>query len=177
MENATESAKRPRTRRCRSALSVCQDCENRLTDENWTPSMQKYKRYVCGPCWTIRQRKYAAADPLRNEKQRMQRKNRMANWTEAQHLEHSRKRYNNWLIRKYGIGLKEYEQLLESQLMGCAVCATKEPGGRGGFHLDHCHGTKKIRGLLCSNCNLMIGLAKDRPEILKAAADYLERAY
>lgn len=41
--------------------------------------------------------------------------------------------------------------------------------------VDHCHTTGKVRGILCSNCNAILGLALDRPEILKRAADYLER--
>ena len=40
--------------------------------------------------------------------------------------------------------------------------------------VDHCHKTGKIRGLLCSTCNLMIGNAYDNPEILRSGANYLE---
>jgi hypothetical protein len=40
--------------------------------------------------------------------------------------------------------------------------------------VDHCHQTDRVRGLLCSKCNLLIGLAKEDPTILKTAASYLE---
>ncbi|GGN35817.1 hypothetical protein FHR83_006243 [Actinoplanes campanulatus] len=40
--------------------------------------------------------------------------------------------------------------------------------------VDHCHLSGRVRGLVCNNCNGMIGLARDRPEILRAGADYLQ---
>lgn len=41
--------------------------------------------------------------------------------------------------------------------------------------IDHCHTTGKIRGLLCTNCNNMLGKAKDNVEVLKKAISYLEQ--
>jgi hypothetical protein len=43
------------------------------------------------------------------------------------------------------------------------------------MHVDHDHGTGAIRGLLCSSCNQALGQMKERPELLRAAAEYLER--
>jgi hypothetical protein len=40
---------------------------------------------------------------------------------------------------------------------------------------DHCHKTLRFRGLLCSRCNLTLGHSRDRPEVLRSLADYLER--
>lgn len=42
--------------------------------------------------------------------------------------------------------------------------------------LDHNHETGEIRGFLCMNCNTLLGKARDRPEILRRAIAYLERA-
>ena len=77
------------------------------------------------------------------------------------------------LKRKFGIGLNEYNLLLESQDYGCAICGTKKAGGRGNFHLDHCHETGRIRGLLCHPCNTALGSFKDDPNRLFCAIDYL----
>lgn len=75
----------------------------------------------------------------------------------------------------YGITKDEYEAMLAGQDGRCAICRTTEPKGKGGWHVDHCHDSGKIRGLLCHFCNFVLGNAKDNPEILRAAADYLER--
>ena len=90
----------------------------------------------------------------------------------------SKKRYrNNWLMRRYGIDTNEYNQLLESQNYTCAICGSTETGGNGKKHfsVDHCHTTKKVRGLLCKSCNIMLGEAKDNTRILSKAIEYLGR--
>lgn len=76
----------------------------------------------------------------------------------------------NWLKRKYGMLEKDYQVLLEKQGGACAVCKVI-PKQR--LFVDHCHETKKVRGLLCSACNLGIGIFKNSPERLQAAAWYL----
>jgi hypothetical protein len=40
--------------------------------------------------------------------------------------------------------------------------------------VDHCHDTENVRGFLCSRCNKALGFMRDRPDLLRAAADYLE---
>lgn len=58
----------------------------------------------------------------------------------------------------------------------CEICLTTEPGGKGqAFHIDHDHRSGVIRGVLCNNCNLMIGHAQDDPSRLRAAANYIRR--
>lgn len=44
----------------------------------------------------------------------------------------------------------------------------------GTLHLDHCHETNDIRGLLCGNCNTGIGQMKDDVDKLQKAIDYLK---
>lgn len=76
----------------------------------------------------------------------------------------------------YGITLEEYENLFESQGRKCAICGSPSSGGPGrNFHVDHDHKTGKVRGLLCCNCNFVVGHSLDNPEILMRAADYLNR--
>ncbi len=74
--------------------------------------------------------------------------------------------------RKYGMSKPSYLRMLKAQGGCCAICGG-EPGGRYNiFNVDHDHNTGEIRGLLCNNCNLLIGLAKDNPDILQCAAVY-----
>ena len=54
----------------------------------------------------------------------------------------------------------------------CKICE-KEFQSKWDTVVDHCHTTNKVRGLLCRNCNLGIGLLKDNPEFLKRAILHL----
>lgn len=79
-------------------------------------------------------------------------------------------------LKAYGLTVEEYEALLKKQDGKCAntACRTSEPGGTGRFAVDHDHKTGKVRGLLCSGCNTMLGLGRDDPAILRGGAEYLE---
>jgi ribosomal protein L25 (general stress protein Ctc) len=79
----------------------------------------------------------------------------------------------NW--RKYDRKLltaDEYTEMHKAQGGVCAIC-----GGRGKSEvllcIDHDHVTGKVRGLLCRNCNVMLGMAGDNPSILLLGALYL----
>jgi hypothetical protein len=76
---------------------------------------------------------------------------------------------------KYGVTEEQVEKLFAEQGNVCAVCKTDKPGGRGSWHLDHDHVTKRVRGLLCINCNALLGHAKDCLDNLRAAIKYLEK--
>lgn len=79
-------------------------------------------------------------------------------------------------LHRYGITPDDYDCMLVEQNDRCAICRSDDPGhGRRNFSVDHDHRTGVVRALLCQRCNLMIGYADDRPETLRAAADYLDR--
>lgn len=63
-----------------------------------------------------------------------------------------------------------YETMLAAQEGKCSICDEPE-----GLFIDHCHKSGRVRALLCIRCNHGLGQFKDRPEILRKAADYLER--
>lgn len=85
-------------------------------------------------------------------------------------------RRNSVLKKNYGITLADYNKMLGSQSGRCAICGTCDPKGRGAFHVDHCHKTTKVRGLLCSSCNTALGHFKDDPQTLERAVKYLRAA-
>lgn len=72
----------------------------------------------------------------------------------------------------YGLTIAQFDELLLSQGSKCAICAVPQVETTT-FHVDHCHSTGRNRGLLCSNCNHLLGKAKDSPAILQKAIDYL----
>jgi hypothetical protein len=78
--------------------------------------------------------------------------------------------------RRYGIGLKEYDAILEAQGGGCAICKTKQGDDYYRLAVDHCHDTMKVRGILCSACNRAIGGFKENLGLIEEAARYLRRA-
>ncbi|MFD8594570.1 endonuclease VII domain-containing protein [Kitasatospora sp. NPDC059646] len=73
----------------------------------------------------------------------------------------------------YGLTAEEYQRLFEAQGGACAICQETR---RTNLAVDHCHKTQALRGLLCQRCNgqLLARGARDRPEVLRRAADYLE---
>lgn len=82
---------------------------------------------------------------------------------------------NNSLIKLYGITSTEYEALLSSQDGKCAICKMGQCITGRKLSVDHDHDTKKVRGILCANCNRGLGNFKDQLDILIAAAEYLKK--
>ncbi len=76
----------------------------------------------------------------------------------------------------YGVTPERMAEMLTEQDGRCAICRTDSPGGKGDWHVDHCHATNRVRGLLCHRCNLGLGMFRDSAEFLTAAIDYLGRA-
>ena len=169
----TVSYTRPRSRRCKSELAVCIDCKITLNNQNWVPSMQKNRRYCCKDCWRTRQTRYAKSNPKTNEIKNKYRKALVSSWSDERKIIEGKRKYNSWLIKRYGITLKDYEALLEKQGNKCAICETTNPRGRGKFNVDHCHASGVVRSLLCVMCNMMIGMANDCPDVLRKAASYV----
>ena len=73
----------------------------------------------------------------------------------------------------YGLSVAVREFMLEMQTHRCAICE-KPFKGKVRPCTDHCHNSGKVRAFLCSNCNTGLGMYKDRPELLRRAAEYLE---
>lgn len=129
-----------------SYMKTCIRCRENKRLENFAthPTAKDGRRNQCNPC---RYKMALERDPNYRNKQK------------------------GWNLGRYGITVSEYDQMLKEQNNLCKICKQdfiKTP------HVDHCHETKKIRGLLCSNCNTMLGLAKDSPQILERAIRYLE---
>lgn len=74
---------------------------------------------------------------------------------------------------QYDISLEQYDEMLKAQGGCCAVCGNNTPDGKGRFVVDHCHETGRVRGLLCTKCNVMLGMAKDSVSTLMSAVNYL----
>ncbi|MEU1274938.1 endonuclease VII domain-containing protein [Streptomyces sp. NPDC005799] len=73
------------------------------------------------------------------------------------------------LKRQYGITEAERDALVASQGGVCCICLAAVPE-----HVDHCHKTGRVRGVLCFSCNAALGQFKDRPDAIRRAAAYVE---
>ena len=79
---------------------------------------------------------------------------------------------------KYGIGAAEVDAMLVAQKGLCLICKKDIVGrtkARAKACVDHCHATKKVRGLLCFRCNSSLGAFNDDPELVDRAAAYLRK--
>ena len=81
------------------------------------------------------------------------------------------------LKKHYNLTECEYDAILRIQDYKCACCKTSEPGGRGRWHVDHCHDSGLVRGLLCHHCNVGIGHLGDNLNGLIQAVEYLRKHY
>jgi hypothetical protein len=82
--------------------------------------------------------------------------------------------------RTYGLDLDQLREMFEAQGGLCPVCLRElrpwSALGPGSNHVDHCHATGKVRGLLCPRCNRLLGCARDETDTLTRAISYLQRS-
>lgn len=75
--------------------------------------------------------------------------------------------------RKFGITLDDYDKMFDIQEGKCSICTKHQSELKKLLHVDHNHETGKIRGLLCGDCNLALGMFKDNETLLTNAIKYL----
>lgn len=85
---------------------------------------------------------------------------------------------NSKMLKSYGITYNDYKDMYAEQNGECAICKshyTLEGYKSEKLHVDHCHSTGKVRGLLCHKCNTALGLLKDNTQNLLNAIDYIKQ--
>ena len=78
------------------------------------------------------------------------------------------------LKQKYNLTIKQWEAIFTSQGRRCAACGSSDPKGKVGWHTDHDHVTNNVRGILCHNCNVTLGLVHDSVAHLNSLVNYLQ---
>jgi hypothetical protein len=84
------------------------------------------------------------------------------------------KKRNRDLMAQYCITLEQYDAMFKAQDGRCATCNV-DISGKQCAHVDHCHTTERVRGILCPNCNRALGMVGDNPAILQALIEYLQK--
>jgi hypothetical protein len=85
--------------------------------------------------------------------------------------EEKKKRAEKDLAKRYGITSEQLQRMIASVGGVCEIC--QKPPSRSRLFVDHCHSSQRVRGLLCSPCNLGLGGFKDDVENLRRAIQYL----
>lgn len=75
--------------------------------------------------------------------------------------------------KRYGLKPGEWDAIFKAQGRKCAICSRTKHVGRN-WHTDHCHTSKRVRGILCHPCNHMLGGAKDQISTLLSGVAYLQ---
>ncbi|MET9689189.1 endonuclease VII domain-containing protein [Streptomyces sp. NPDC006514] len=73
------------------------------------------------------------------------------------------------LKRSYGMTEADRDRMIADQDGVCCICLTAPA-----VHVDHCHTTGRVRGVLCFNCNTAIGKLGDDPDAARRVVSYLE---
>ena len=131
----------------------CRICKEEKEDKGFSLLSSGHRRKVCIVCRASADRQTAK----RNGKKKQQ--------------PTAEKRREYMLRHRYDMAVVEYDAMLQAQEGLCASCGDKLDGP----HVDHCHVTGKVRGILCASCNKGLGHFFDDPNRLRLAADYLER--
>lgn len=83
--------------------------------------------------------------------------------------------FANDLMKNYGMSIRDYLDLHDSQKGLCACCGALGTTFKRGLHVDPCHKSGQVRGLLCTRCNPGLGYFEDSVEKLEMAIAYLNK--
>jgi hypothetical protein len=166
----------------------CYNCGSKLSEDNASPSSIKAKSGLCRVC----DAEYRGVR-YQNNKKKIAKINK--NWRDKnkdysyeQRLQYHRdnpdKKQHHYKqtadlcrFKKLGVTSEQFYEKLSLQQGLCQIC--KEPMDRSVWIRrpcqDHDHETGKIRDVLCSQCNLLLGNARDNKEILVSAIQYLQK--
>lgn len=76
--------------------------------------------------------------------------------------------------RRYGITQEDFDKMLSEQKNMCKICNNEFKSTKD-THIDHCHNSNIVRGLLCNNCNMALGQFNDNTHNMDNAIKYLQR--
>lgn len=85
-----------------------------------------------------------------------------------EHMVEKRKEYH--FQSKYGLSMDDLNRMKERQNNLCKICKEEAP-----LVVDHDHETGKVRGMLCSRCNLAVAYLEANPGWADKAIQYLEK--
>lgn len=136
---------------------ICKGCNNTFSTAN------KKRKFCSKTCYHFHW--------YRQPGKKLEKYNQSIKW----HKENPVLAVDKQLRHKYGISLDKFLEMSASQDHKCKICllpCSVKPK----LSVDHCHGTGKIRGLLCDRCNKGLGSFRDNEQSLVNAANYLKES-
>lgn len=135
--------------------SICRECSNSLKSQWRKKNPEKNRDYY--RAW------------LKKDKNKHKNREKSNAW----YKENSERSREYSLKQKYDITLEQYNKMYTNQNGCCAICGEHQDSFSKALAVDHCHSTKEVRGLLCTNCNTALGSFKDNVSLLFKAVEYL----
>lgn len=130
-------------------------------------SKDKNKKFgvksYCKPCNVKRTAGWRESNPGRRQQYEKDRREADPEAQRGRNLKH-----------KYGIGLKEWQEMFDLQGGHCASCGKHQADLEKTLVVDHCHSTGRVRALLCNHCNIILGYAKESIDTLESVANYIK---
>lgn len=131
-------------------LKKCPKCGQTKDETKWAFRDKEHKLFsaYCKECDRVR-KTLAARERFKDPEQRKKENHRQRLWSK-------------------GITQEQYNNMMQEANNSCQICSSSQ-----NLVIDHCHSSKKVRGILCWSCNVALGHFKDSEEKLKAALEYL----
>jgi hypothetical protein len=159
-----------------NTTKICCKCKQCKPLEEFTRDKKNKdgRTYDCKACRSVIYKQWMADNPEKVKATRDK------NWAYRkdyyQRPEQKLKYRKRFIEKKYGISYDEYEKMVDEQGNVCYICNRPEPQERN-EHLavDHNHKTGKVRGLLCSRCNRVIGLLEEDLQLIEKLKNYIKK--
>jgi hypothetical protein len=150
--------------------------------ENFCPNHPEKKSYSKGLCRSCYEKQLINNNPEFKQKQLLNSRN----WNKKNKEYKSKydkeyriknpvdkdEKYYKSILRNLGITKEDYLGLIKKSNNKCNICG-KHPYENKRLHLDHCHKTGKVRGVLCTRCNWYLHTVEKNPNILNIIKEYL----
>jgi hypothetical protein len=145
-------------------MKRCKDCgEEKPLTSFYLQSGRMHRRAICKQCNSKRRKVWYKNNP---EKVRVIRRRYLVKRVVS----------GASVACRYGMTVEQYHDFVQKHNNACAICFGKELAKkRVRLSVDHDAVSGKVRGLLCSKCNMAIGLFRHQPNLLRDAAHYLEK--
>lgn len=133
---------------------------------------QMATRYRCNTCAAVqkektkrRQQEWQKTPEFKVRHAVRMKKYQNAKSPERKALDHQKTR-----LRRYGLTVPQFQEMVTTREGNCDLCGIYKGLA---LHVDHCHKTNRVRGLLCVSCNTCLGGLGDSIEGLERALNYL----